>query len=179
MATRRSPLLSGRRTAWTRCTRRAGRCSTARLWMRRAEAGAVVRHGHHARRSDASFRWTRLWRERCSMPMATSMTIEADLVVGADGIGSSVARLPGAETVDAGATHDRGHLRLFSRHRADGLSLVVSGRALAPAPFRPIAVGTASSLRIAPERLRNGRARTTARLCSARSCARQILHWQP
>ena len=99
------PSRSGRRMAWTRCMRRAGPCSTARSWMRR---GKPVRWCATATRSSADPRprRTRLRRDgsgRRRPPLA----IRSDLVVGADGIGSSVARLAGAETVQKRATPPR------------------------------------------------------------------------
>ena len=84
------------------------------------------------------------------------MAIRSDLVVGADGIGSSVARLAGAETVQEVTKRDCGHVRVLSRASSWPVTTGGIGRVSGPAPFRPIAGGIASSLRFSPERLRNG-----------------------
>ena len=89
------------------------------------EAGAVVRHGHTL---------VGLTRDRdgrvCGGTVldaeGRSMAIRSDLVVGADGIGSSVARLAGAETVKESRNATAVMFGYFRGDRACRLPLVVS-----------------------------------------------------
>ena len=139
-------------------------------------AGAVVRHGHAlislTYRSDG-----RVCGATVLDAARNILQVQADIVVGADGIGSSVARLVGAETLVQARHRPRSYLAI-SQASSCQVTIGGSGQGSAPAPFQPTVVDIVSSLPLLPSGYETVRHATTALHFSRNCCDKRILLWQ-
>ncbi|MFL5285930.1 MAG: FAD-dependent oxidoreductase [Rhodopila sp.] len=141
------------------------------------EAGAQVRHGYTlvrlARRADGSV---------CGGVLLDAggavIHVAADFVIGADGAGSTVAQLTGAE-IRYGARHTSAVLYGYSRSSTWKATTGGIAQRLAPGRYQPTVANIASSRRCRRGAYRPPVGPRTAEPCSAQSCRRPIRRWRP